>query len=1203
MSRGARLIAARIRRHPLTAAAIVIAAILAVAMGSAIPLLTGRAIDSALHPGSPAGSGPIELRWIIAGLVALALVEYGLNFARRYLAARLAASVQHDVRTDALRSLQSLDGPGQDAVVTGQVVSRSISDLSAVYSVVVTLPMVLNRLTQLIFTLGVMVVISPSLTVIALGLTPVLVALALRSRRHLYAATWSAQQAAAEVATHVEQNVSGVRVVKAFAQEGREIERLDGLSRTLYAAKMRSAKISSRFQPLLSELPRVGLVLTIVAGSILVTREALTLGAFYSFTVYLTTMTSAVSMLASLYVSIAINMSSVERIDDVLALRPTYPEAAEPSSVIPGKKGLVFADVHFGDVVRGLNLSIQPGHVTAVVGPAGAGKSVAAHLAAGFYRPDKGRICFATNEGLQDTRELSLTDVRRHVRCVFDEAVLMSSSIRDNITLGRTATDEQIQRAAQQACAHEFIAQLDEGYETVVGERGLTLSGGQRQRIALARALLDAPEVLILDDATSAVDASTESRILRAIRDHSPTTAIMLIAHRESSLALADDVVVMDEGRIVDHGALSSVSSRPAYRSLMDKRDSDDQTFSPADLWPEATDSPADTEPDGMSDQLRQRIDSLPPATEQPGIALPSDHTANSQVRLVDLFRRVTGLIVGSIGLMLIGVAASLVFPQLMKLAVDRGVSSGQASVLGWLAVAGLTVVIGAWLAGVWQTILTARSGERLLYGLRIRVFSHLQRLGLDYFERTRSGSIMTRMTTDIDTLSTFLQTGLANAVVSLGTLVGVLVMLVVTAPSLAGLAAGIIPVVLAVSLLFRRVSRRLYSAAREQVSVVNAEFQENVTALRLIQSFGTSHTMHRHFCDSSARYRKLRIRAQTAAAAYFPGMQALSKLASAGVLGLGASQVARGELSAGTLMAFLMYLGVLYGPIQQLGMVFDSYQRAQVSLNRLREFLSTPESVPDSGRLSQAQQASGDTLSFNDVAFAYSPDSPPVIEGLQLQIDPGETVAVVGATGAGKSTLVKLLARMYDPSSGVIRAGQSDIRDFPVQEWRRSMVQVPQDAYLFMDSVANNIRYGMPEASDADVEDAVRRLGALPIIAKIPGGFRHRVSERGRELSSGQRQVIALARAELLRPRAMLLDEATATLDPATEATFLDSAERITAGRTCVMVAHRLATARRADRVLVVEQGRVIEDGSHDQLLSRGGAYAHMWWVQSQVD
>ena len=1170
---------------------------------TAVPALTGHAVDIAT--GNAEGS-VTRTAW---AMVAVAAATYALSFTRRVTSGRLASSSQHWLRTEILRTLHRLDGPGQDTIVTGQIVSRSISDLNQYHMVLANLPMLLTRVVQLALTLAVMLWMDIPLTLMSLALLPLILWEANRSRKTLYAATWVNQHATAELAEHVEQTVSGVRVVKAFGQEQREIDQLDQLGRHLYAVKMRAAKLTARFQPVLSQLPKVALVVTIIAGGMLAIRGQITIGEFVAFTAYLTSMTSMMSMLTNQYVRLQMGMSSFDRLDDVLKLAPAAETAAAPTA----GTGLRFDNVHFSTggnpVLNGFSLTVRPGETVALVGPPGAGKTMAVQLAGGFYQPDSGSVKLLDGSA-------SPAALRHKVLCVFDEAFLFSSSVRDNIAMGShlppDELDAAVREAARLACADEFIERLPDGYETEVGERGLTLSGGQRQRIALARALMAKPEVLVLDDATSAIDAVTESRILANLREELTDVAVLTVAHRQSTVDHADEVAVVRGGAVVKCGPRDEVVESPEYLATMS---ADTPTELPAaptrtDLWPEVTEPERErvivpttgrASTVNATPELLARVEKLPAATEQPDLSaerLEQLRTPSSDFHVRDLFRAVRWLIAGTVALLVVGVLADLAFPTLVRAAVDRGIANSDQASLIHTGLIALGVVAVAWASMTVMTVLSSRSGERLLYGLRLRSYAHLQQLGLSFFESRLSGKIMTRMTTDIDTLSSFLQTGLAQAIVAVGSLAGVTVMLVATDGQLALVAFAAVPVIALATWGFRHFSKRFYAAARAQISAVNGEFAELIGGIRVTQTHLAQDHFEARFAQMSDEYRRIRMNSVRLVGLYFPGMQFVSQVMTAVIIGVGATRIADGTLSVGVLVAFTMYLSQLYGPIQQLGQIFDSWQQATVSFDRIRELLAERTTVPDTGTRPGAHTAASGELSLDDVTFGYSPDTEPVIDGMDLSLSPGSTVALVGPTGAGKSTVVKLLARFYDPVEGAVRASGTNVAEFPLADWRRALAQVPQESYLFPGTVADNIAYGAAAATDDEVQAAVERIGALGVIGTIPGGFNARVGERGRGLSSGQRQIIALARAEMLEPAVLLLDEATATLDPATERAVLDASDKAMAGRTSVVVAHRLATAARADRILVVDEGRIIEDGCHEDLISAGGRYAHMWAV-----
>jgi len=562
---------------------------------------------------------------------------------------------------------------------------------------------------------------------------------------------------------------------------------------------------------------------------------------------------------------------------------------------------------------------------------------------------------------------------------------------------------------------------------------------------------------------------------------------------------------------------------------------------------------------------------------------------------------------------LLLETAAALAPPYLLGKAIDSGIRAGDVAALDRIVAAFVFATVLYAVATFWESYLVGWIGTRALQDLRERIFAHLQSMSIGFFTRRSPGVLISRMTNDVEALNQLVTSGFVTIFSSTLTLVGVVAILLVLDLELALITFITFPLLAVASVVFRIVSAGTYRATRERIAAVTAYLQETLSGVRVVRSFGQEPRHMKRMTALNEENRDVNMKTVYLNASYFPAVEMLAAVGTAVILLYGGSQAINGAIEVGVVVAFVGYLTRFFEPIQELSQLYTTYQQGMAALDKIFDLLDTPPDMVDAPGAIDPGTLRGE-IELEGVWFSYAeqtaaedgsgPDDIWALRDVDLHVPPGQTLALVGATGAGKSTFAKLVARFYDPQQGIVRVDGHDLRGVQQRALRRQLGIVPQEGFLFSGSVRENVAFGRPEASEEEIEAAIAAVGATDFVAALPQGLDTEVGERGIQLSAGQRQLVAFARALLAEPRILILDEATSNVDVRTEKTIERGLERLLHGRTAIVIAHRLSTIRRAGKIVVLEQGQIAEQGTHDELIAAGGAYSKLYgsWAESSA-
>jgi ATP-binding cassette subfamily C protein CydCD len=1012
--------------------------------------------------------------------------------------------------------------------------------------------------------------------------------------------------------------IQGLLTLKAFSQSGRRGELLAARARRLYRSTMAVLAANGATSAVSILGIAAGAAVALGWGAVRVSNGDLELRSLLIVLMLGAEVFRPLRELTQLYHQGMIAMSAAEGIfallDSPVTIRgPETPRGALPvggdGRAAPGQGKTLAPEIGFEGVSFGydggrrpalhdLSFTLHGGETLGLVGPSGAGKSTVLWLMLRLYDPRGGRILL----GGRDLRELPLDAIRRQIAVVTQDTYIFDGTVAENLRFGKPdATVEEMEAAARAANAHEFIRALPRTYDTSLGERGVQLSTGQRQRIAIARALLKSAPILVLDEALSSVDAENEAVIQEALERLMEGTTTLIIAHRLSSVVGADRILVLDSGRLVETGRHAELAARGGvYARLM----ADQQTRPEHDV---ILASGTSLRRDGLrSKDVGGPSDERPADPDMPGgTHAPADVRLYGGLevwaRLLGLVRQWWGQLVLNFGLGLAQHGTTIGIGAVSALLVGQVFKGGDIAPL--LALLGVFVPLMALFTWA-ESWVSHDLAFRLLAEMRIDLYRKLDPLAPAYLVRRRSGDLVSVVGGDTETVEFFFAHTITPTFVAVLVPVVVLAILAIIAWPLALVLAPFMIAVGASPFYGQGQSVRLEVEVKRRLGELNAHMVDNIQGMREIVSFGQGAARAEEVINMgwrTARYHLRFLKAQAAQASIIEGLTGLGGLA---VMATGAWLVVDGQIERELLpLAALLSLSAFL-PITDLARTFRQLMETLAATQRIFVVHDEPVPVRDgpgvAAEMAPADSHIAPSLSFEAVSFSYGTGRPPALREVTFDVGAGQTVALVGRSGAGKTTSAHMLMRFWDPDAGKITLGTHDLREFRLDELRRQIALVSQDTFLFNTSVRENLRIGRQEATDAEIEEAARLANAHEFIVAMPDGYDTPVGERGMQVSGGQRQRISIARAVLKDAPVLILDEATSHLDAVNEQQVRTALRRLMEGRTTLVIAHRLSTIRNADRIVVLDAGRVAEEGTHQGLLARNGLYAQL--VQTQL-
>ncbi|PKB70617.1 MAG: thiol reductant ABC exporter subunit CydC [SAR202 cluster bacterium Io17-Chloro-G6] len=1005
--------------------------------------------------------------------------------------------------------------------------------------------------------------------------------------------------------------VQGLPTLKAFGQSKARGQLLAERARTLFRTTMGVLAANSATSALTILGMSAGAAVALGWGAVRVSDGDLELRSLLIVLMLGVEIFRPLRELVQLYHDGMIAMSSAEGIFDIMDAEVEVADAVAGSSPLDLAPEVTFEGVNYAysggrrPALHDLSFTLNAGETLGLVGPSGAGKSTVVWSILRFFDPQSGRILL----GGTDIREIPLSQLRDHVAVVTQDTYLFHGTVAENLRFGGPgATQEQLEGAARAANAHDFISHLPHGYDTIVGERAVRLSGGQKQRIAIARALLKDAPILMLDEALSSVDAENEAVIQEALDRLMVGRTTLIIAHRLSSVVRVDRIIVLEDGRLVESGSHADlVAAGGVYSELMaQQQEIDDEQVGDAGEahgHEDASHRPAHDAEAFVPRPAHQGDGHHHHAVPAGGAAVaPASAIGIFTVwrRLLELVRPWWGELALTFVLGLAHHSSIIGLSVISALLVGQVITGGDLTVLLWLLAAFVPVAAFFTWAESW---VAHDMAYRLLAEMRVDVYNKLDPLTPAYMVRRRSGDLVSIVGGDVELVEFFFAHTITPAFVAVLVPAGVLATLAFVAWPIALVLSPFLLAVAISPFIAQKRSEGLGEELRSQLGDVHAHMVDSIQGIREISAFGQGRARTAEMVDNSWRFAHFQLRFLKERAfqiGFIEGMTALGGLA---VLTMGVWLMTQGDISRPQLILSVILSVAAFAPISDIARTIKQLMETLAAARRL--FVVHDEPVPvldgpgvpshQAGENGHNGASLSPAISFDHVGFSYDVGEAQALHGVSFDVEQGQTVALVGRSGAGKTTCANLVMRFWDPSEGLVRLSGHDLRDFELDDLRRNIALVSQDTYLFNASIRDNLRLGKIDASDGEIEEAARQANAHEFIDAFPDRYDTMVGERGMQLSGGQRQRISIARALLKNAPLLILDEATSHLDAVNERQVRQALEALMEGRTTVVIAHRLSTIRDADQIVVLDNGHAVEQGNHQDLLARHGLYSQL--------